>query len=244
MITAQRHDAVLLRLPPLRVNHFLLSMTAVAIVTTLDGAALKNLGDDSTALTFRHVGMTVAETIAITVLILGSYWWMRGALFFDQAGHFLLAVTGISFIRGKALALPVSLSTDWTHESVDTLLSYLLTIRLLEFFVVFIVFLLAARNIANRSAWKRFFSVVSCYLAIHLCWIVVPRSWGEICLFEGDELPFRYTCIFGAVLSIVLCGRAISADLRSTRRYHWTHWCGVGSWLAFTICESARFCLR
>lgn len=229
-------------LPPLRIHHLMIWMVAVAAVMSLYSEAFRATSFEFTPLvTFYFAGTNVLRAVAAATLALGIYWKIKGSSFFAEVGQWLLVINTFSLLINGLPYLFYVFFDNWTQSPGWMYLLQLISLlRLLLFGVLFIV---ASRRVANTATWKRFCKHVGvmCLLGALLQTIGLLVSLIPYVGNIGWSIPWQFSPVLQTfVIPIywgILCALSVREDLMSGWRRHWSHWCGVITWLAATLVQ-------
>lgn len=229
-------------LPPLRIHHFLVWMAVAAVVLSFYSAVFRTneFGTDQFLRIFASVPL-ILMAVAAATLVLGISWKIKGRPFFDEVGQWLLLYTTLGLLE-TGLSYTILLASNSWPSGGSWYLQVL--ISLLPSLLVGVSLLFASRTAADTATWKRFCKHVGvmCLLGALLLAIGTFISffptdvvfvWRRLARFSQVSHALQYFVI--PIYWGILCAMSVREDLMSGRRRHWSHWCGIITWLANAV---------
>jgi hypothetical protein len=239
-------------LPPLRIHHFLLAMTGVALVAVYQGwnggPVFASDYRQFVAEIYRILSL-ILQTSAATTFFLLLKWRYHDRLQFEiEPGHWLLLLVTIEFVFTTLLGnLYVQLGdqVDFSHLAFV----YDLFFRVLPQLLIAGACALAFQ-LNEKAHWKWLFIVI-CLIALSgALWLGIQLfPYGFMYgIFDLEWMPWwvhQPTSIFFApAIQLFFLTKAVRSDQTANALRHWTHWCGVITWVAILLAfATMRACI-
>jgi hypothetical protein len=225
-------------LPPLRIHHFLLAMTGVALVAVYQGwnggPIFVSDYRQFVAEIYRIPTLILQSSAALTFFLLLKWRYHDRLQFQIEPGHWLLLVVTIEFVLTTLLGnlyMQLGDHEDFSHLAFTYDL----------FFRVMPQLLIAgtcafAYQIDGQPSWKRLFQIIGLIALCGALWLgiqLIPYGF-MYGIFDLEWMPWwvhQPTSIFFApAIQVFFLMKAIRSDQTANICRHWTHWCGVITW--------------
>jgi hypothetical protein len=239
-------------LPPLRIHHFLTWMTVTAITIAAVRASIGRdyflaLSNDTPSFLLQFLSDLIAS-LATTVCGFVLYWRFRTVNFVWERGHgFLLqqAATLVLRMVGStlfALFMGEVVLTGVGTSALSVAPSFVQWFFLwqAQFYVLLdvVIFLFSACFVAPRGAWRALYLLLAGFAVLDLAWSGLLHFLLPSLSLSGLERAEMVSNVLGYLpkLVAVICLVALSwREKRLGISRHWSHWCGVGCFLASAL---------
>lgn len=232
-------------LPPLRIHHFLVWMAVTAVILALARALVGSdcfvfLFDDS----LFYLEFLVAS-LATTVCGFVLYWRFRTVNFAWEPGHgFLLQQAAALVLRmvGStlfALYLGEVVLTGVGASAMSVAPSFVQWFFRwqYQFYVLLdvMIFLFSACFITSRGTWRALYLFLTAFGSLQLAWSALLHFLLPSLTNSGLEFAVLVDYVIFYILRLLAVFCVIALSWREKRlgiNRHWSHWCGVGCFLA------------
>jgi hypothetical protein len=235
--------------PPLRIHHLLACAAVAAFLLTVWRSQMRpenwKLVDSASPATLVLFAINqIIHAAAITLVVFSVYWHVKGYAALKQPGQWLPFATSLAAFRTLAMPLigRIVIESPWRKnvflwDGSDLLAAVVYFLAVFPHWVLpILLFGWLAWRIADTLPWRILFSL---------------KAFGAALLFLPDLL-FQYFGFSGGAASTLLATIASVAMLvcavwapahdyvRGTRRT-WTHWTGIGLFLAQYVVGTIMF---
>ncbi len=193
----------------------------------------------STQMEASAVPYLLVSSVSLTGLLLGLFWRHRGRPFFDEPGQAAFALHGI-LAACEIVATSISSGirnfgnaddwNTWIHGPV--LLAWLVV-----GIGVWLLYFRFASIFRNCGWWGKFFKALAIIAVLQIASMFIGSflfvmAAGSSGIGPMLALQSGLPVAFGTV-KVACLGIAVRGDFKARRIYHWTHWLGVATWLAY-----------
>lgn len=235
--------------PPLRIHHFLACGAVAALHFAswrllLPADAWERVATSGAATIVLFATGQIIQAVGLTLAILSVYWHVKGHAALIQPGQWLLIAISIAMLRPVSMSLigPMVIRSPWGKNfflwsATDAIFAAIHLIAIFVFSVLPILFFSwLAWRIADTRPWRVLFTLKALGSALVFLPLVLFRYWGWSL---GDAVTLLAT---SASVGMMLCAiwAPVNDYIRGIQRT-WTHWIGVGLFLAQLAVRIATF---
>jgi hypothetical protein len=230
-------------LPPLRIHHFLVWTTVMAVSFAVHGWT--NLSESSATLWAVTIAIVqfILISAALTCLLYGTVWWWRDLRFPSEPGHALVILVGISTILSTLMVVLISGFDAEPYEFANAYQGFrgsipywtawlsrwnglIIAVLVLLLSIAFAVWLVS--GVRWRLVFALIATVTAAGVAVHSLHFLLMQYTSRNKVEETVLwLNLSTDAIPTAILMICIV-LAVMEDRRLAISRHWSHWVGVG----------------